>query len=81
MRIPTRLVLLAAFDLLLLCPNAGASANTLESEIASVLPTAQEDQWLSVGWRTNLMQARLEAQRLKRPMFLWVMNGNPLGCT
>ena len=26
-------------------------------------------------------QARVEAQRLRKPMFLWIMNGHPMGCT
>lgn len=60
-------------------PTLGAS--NLDTRIASVLPTAQEDAWLNVGWHTNLMKARLEAQRLNRPLFVWVMNGHPMGCT
>ncbi|HEY9790417.1 MAG TPA: hypothetical protein V6D22_08460 [Candidatus Obscuribacterales bacterium] len=52
-----------------------------DTQIASVIPTPQEDAWLNIGWRTNLMQARLEAQRYNRPLFVWLMNGHPLGCT
>jgi hypothetical protein len=50
----------------------------LDKQIASVLPTAEEDAWLNVGWQLNLMQAREQA---KKQLFLWVMNGHPLGCT
>lgn len=56
-------------------------SKNLNNEIASVLPTPQEDRWLQVPWRTSLMPARVEAQNLNRPMFLWIMNGNPMGCT
>ena len=52
-----------------------------DTHIASVLPTAQENVWLNLGWRTNLLQARLDAQRSNRPLFVWLMNGHPLGCT
>jgi hypothetical protein len=55
--------------------------DNLESSIAAILPTAEEDRWLDIPWHTNLMQARLEAQQMNRPLFLWVMNGHPLGCT
>lgn len=57
------------------------SAQSLDTKIASILPTREEDRWLNVPWRTNLTQARLEAQTLNRPMFLWIMNGHPMGCT
>ena len=36
---------------------------------------------MQIPWRTNLMQARAESQRTGKPLFLWVMDGNPLGCT
>jgi hypothetical protein len=54
---------------------------SLDAKIASVVPTAEEEKWLTIPWRTNLMEARAEAQREGKPMFLWIMNGSPLGCT
>ena len=57
------------------------SGSSLDSKIASVVPRADEDRWLSVDWRTNLMAARREAQEKGKPLFLWIMNGSPLGCT
>lgn len=62
-------------------PAAAQSSQTLDAKIASVLPTPTEERWLAIPWRYDLMQARLEAQNLNRPLFLWVMNGNPMGCT
>ena len=53
----------------------------LESRFELVMPTAQEDAWRTVGWRTNLMEARDFAQQQNRPIFLWIMVGNPHGCT
>ncbi len=57
------------------------SVQSLDAKISAVLPTSDEDRWLTIPWRTNVMQARLDAQNLNRPMFLWIMNGNPMGCT
>jgi hypothetical protein len=54
---------------------------SLDARVASIVPTPEEDRWLNVPWRANAMQARLEAQNLGRPLFLWIMNGNPMGCT
>lgn len=56
-------------------------AGSLDSKIASILPTKEEDKWLSIPWRTNLMRARQESQESGKPMFWWIMNGHPLGCT
>jgi hypothetical protein len=53
---------------------------TLAARIASVLPTAEEERWLQVPWRTDLLRARAEAQRAGKPLFLWIMEGHPLGC-
>lgn len=53
----------------------------LDAKIASVRPTGAEEKWLTIAWRTNLMHARKEAQDRGKPLFLWVMNGHPLGCT
>lgn len=36
--------------------------------------------WETVGWRVDLLAARDEAAALGRPLFLWAMNGHPLGC-
>ncbi len=56
-------------------------APTLNDKIANILPKPSEERWLQVPWRTNLMAARAEAQRVGKPLFLWVMVGNPQGCT
>ena len=60
---------------------AAEGAFNLDANIAATVPTNDEDRWLTIPWRTNLIKARLEAQNSNRPMFLWIMNGNPMGCT
>ena len=52
-----------------------------QGKVAAVLPAPQEERWMQIPWRTNVMQARAESQRSGKPLFLWVMDGNPLGCT
>lgn len=54
---------------------------TLTQKMQTVLPTEAEERWLQIPWRTNLMRARQEAQQQRKPLFLWIMNGHPLGCT
>lgn len=57
------------------------SSTPLEERFSLVLPDASEQEWKKVGWRTNLMEAREIAQKQNRPVFLWIMVGNPHGCT
>lgn len=60
---------------------SAAVPQTLNEKLYSVLPKPEEERWQTVGWRANLMAAREEAQRAHKPVFLWIMVGNPQGCT
>lgn len=57
-----------------------AAPSALEQRMAVVLPTEAEDRWLQIPWRANVMEARAEAERQRKPLFMFVMDGNPLGC-
>ena len=46
----------------------------------SIVPAAEE-KWQTIPWRVDLIAARDEASKAKKPVFLWSMNGHPLGCT
>ena len=64
--------------------TAAESAPTvagLDEKIAAVMPKPGEERWLTIPWRLELTKARAESQKLQRPMFLWIMNGHPMGCT
>jgi hypothetical protein len=61
--------------------SARRPASEIERKISALIPTAEEDRWLQINWRSNLGAAREEAQLAGKPLFLWIMNGNPLGCT
>lgn len=56
-------------------------SETLEERVKSVMPTFAEERWLDIGWRTDIRAARIEAQKNGKPLFFWVMNGHPMGCT
>ncbi len=57
------------------------AALPLADRIAALLPTSREDRWLDIDWRMDLLRARVEASKAGKPMFMWLMNGDPLGCT
>jgi len=49
--------------------------------IREILPKASEMAWQKIPWRIDLWQARKEAARTGKPIYLWEMDGHPLGCT
>jgi len=39
-----------------------------------------KEKWRKINWRFDLMEARKEAAKSNKPIFIWAMNGDPLGC-
>lgn len=37
--------------------------------------------WRSVPWNISLLDAQAEAAAQQKPLFIWAMDGHPLGCT
>jgi hypothetical protein len=62
-------------------PGPGVDASALDRDIAALLPRPSEERWLQVPWQTDFAAARAEANRADKPLFLWMMDGHPLGCT
>ena len=44
------------------------------------LQPPKDELWLSIPWKTDLLEARAAAAEQKKPIFIWSMDGNPLGC-
>lgn len=45
------------------------------------LPSDSDEGWRGIGWEIDLWAARERAAREGKPVFLWEMDGHPLGCT
>ena len=41
----------------------------------------KRDKWETVAWRTDLHEARAASVKEKKPLFIWAMDGQTLGCT
>ena len=39
-----------------------------------------EERWTEVDWLGELWEGRQKAAREGKPIFIWAMNGHPLGC-
>lgn len=37
--------------------------------------------WRTIPWKTSLLDAQKIAAEDKKPLFIWAMDGHPLGCT
>ena len=66
--------------LVLALPLLFQDAPDLKDLFARIVPTADE-KWLTIPWKTDLLEARDAAAKEGKPVFLWSMNGHPLGCT
>ena len=57
-------------------PISTAELENLHAELQPV-----PGRWLQIPWMTGLLDARAKAVKEKKPLFMWAMNGHPLGCT
>ncbi|MEM7559432.1 MAG: hypothetical protein AAF394_09930 [Planctomycetota bacterium] len=37
--------------------------------------------WRTIPWKTSLLEAQKAAAKENKPIFIWAMDGHPLGCT
>jgi hypothetical protein len=44
------------------------------------LQPPREELWRSVPWKISLLEGREQAIKEGKPLFIWSMDGNPLGC-
>src|SRR5688500_15871686 len=67
---------------------AGATPATLSAGLARAeldqlhkhLRPDKDDAWRALPWRTSVLDAREQATLLKRPVYMLVRSGSPLGC-
>ena len=45
------------------------------------LQVSGKDPWRTIPWKISLLDAQRLAVAQKKPIFIWAMDGHPLGCT
>jgi hypothetical protein len=55
-------------------------SRTFDETLAFITPRAEDMQWASIPWQTDLWEARQVAAEREKPIFAWMMNGSPLSC-
>jgi hypothetical protein len=44
------------------------------------LQPPKDELWRSIPWHASILEGREQAAREKKPIFVWVASGEPLGC-
>ena len=70
---------LACMALLLL--GAGPLDVDEFQQLHQELQTCESEAWRAIPWQTSLLEAREQAAQQGKPLFIWAMDGHPLGCT
>jgi hypothetical protein len=65
---------------LILAALVAVALQDFEDLHSKIVPRAEE-KWQTIPWKTDLLEARALAAKEGKPVFLWSMNGHPLGCT
>ncbi|MDP7204502.1 MAG: hypothetical protein QGH11_02965 [Pirellulaceae bacterium] len=86
MYLPRRLVL--ALTATVLAPGVaslGFAEDVLTEQrfqqLYKQLQPSADELWRTIPWRTSLLEAQRRAITEKKPIFIWAMDGHPLGCT
>jgi len=58
----------------------GLSAEKFQQLHEQLQPSAEEI-WRTIPWRIDLVDAQRESVNEDKPIFIWAMDGHPLGCT
>ena len=78
----TRFLLAAMACVLLICPAAFAQLTEKDFHtLHKQLKPAADEPWRTIPWKISLLDAQRIAAQQKKPIFIWAMDGHPLGCT
>ena len=70
--------------LLTLALFAGPGDALTEAEFKELHAELQPDvaaPWRTIPWKISLLEAQAASAREGKPIFIWAMDGHPLGCT
>lgn len=50
------------------------------AELHDLLTPSADEPWRTIPWMTSVLQAQRVALEEGKPIFIWAMDGHPLGC-
>lgn len=72
-------VLFVAAQMSTAAPAADLSDEDFERLHAELQPG--DEPWLTIPWKISVLNAQQAAAKENKPIFIWAMDGHPLGCT
>ncbi len=69
---------------MLVCGADIANAQLTEAKCQKLhdeLRPVADEPWRTIGWKIGLLDAQRAAAAEGKPIFIWAMDGHPLGCT
>jgi hypothetical protein len=69
-----------AFALLAVLAAGGLTPEEFD-KLHKELQPRKDEVWRSIPWKVSIAEARELAAKEKKPLFMWSMDGHPLGCT
>ena len=68
-----------------ICLAVAAHAQGLDdaefARLHKLLRPTDDASWREIPWRISLLDAQRQAVDENKPIFIWAMDGHPLGCT
>ena len=61
-------------------PSPALDASTFDELFKTCRPKADNERWTEIPWLGQFWNGRQRAVEEGKPMFIWAMNGHPLGC-
>ena len=79
---PLRSFILAGLVVTMSVAAAGDEITEKEfGDLQQVLTPDPNESWRTIPWRIALLDAQHVAAKQGKPIFIWAMDGHPLGCT
>ena len=63
------------------CLLGGGLSQSEFQRLHGLLQPDKQELWQTIPWKTSLLDAQHAAAREHKPIFMWAMDGHPLGCT
>jgi hypothetical protein len=51
------------------------------ARLRELLQPAEDELWRMIPWRLSVLEGQRTAAQQRKPIFIWAMDGHPLGCT
>lgn len=61
--------------------NGESLTQSRYEELRGLLQPEQDEPWRTIPWKITLLEAQRLAAQESKPIFIWAMDGHPLGCT